>query len=409
LVKVTHTLKVAGAADQTFQTESSPWGHVQRIDGQPFVLRWLAYRPQAVNLKLLALEDVADVGAALALAPQIGIPTQNQLLVDRQGQLAWTPAGPLPGRGAAPQLRQPEDGRLWSANHRHLGGAGFERLGDGGYAPAGRAARIRDALRAIDRADEAAIAALTLDTQAPMLARWQGLLLQTLDAAALQGQPQRAEYRRLLAGELKADPDAVAYTLVRGLRSAALQPFTARFEKRFGSAEAPFSFTAVSPRWDEPVFRLYAEAPPAWALPDAQGRPQPWREHLLALVDSEINRLRSAHGELAQARWSRTESVQLRHPMSAALPAVLGRWLDAPAHPIHGDTLTPRVQARSFGASERLIVAPGREEQGLFAMPGGPSGHPLSPFYLSDHADWAAGRFGPLLPGEAQHRLRLRP
>jgi penicillin amidase len=67
----------------------------------------------------------------------------------------------------------------------------------------------------------------------------------------------------------------------------------------------------------------------------------------------------------------------------------------------------PRVAGRNFGQSERLTVTPGREEQGLFSMPGGQSGHPLSPFFLAGHADWVAGRAGPLLPGPAKYTLRF--
>jgi penicillin amidase len=42
-------------------------------------------------------------------------------------------------------------------------------------------------------------------------------------------------------------------------------------------------------------------------------------------------------------------------------------------------------------------------------MPGGQSGHPLSPFHGAGHADWAAGRPTPFLPGPATHNLTLAP
>ena len=395
---VRQSLKVAGAADEVLELEQSPWGRVERLAGQPHVLHWQAYRPGAVNLQLLALEEAADVPAALALAPQLGIPTQNQLLVDRGGQLAWTPAGPLLGEGPHPQWVNPPDGRLWSANHRHLGGPAFERIGDGGYGAPGRAARIRERLLALDRPDEAALAAIALDPEAPVLLRWRRLLQQRLDAAAADG--ARAEFRRLIEGPLRAEPDAVAYTLVRAVRMAALKSFSQALATHLQQPGEDFSLAALSPRWDEPLLRLLEEQPEAWraGLPD-----------LLQLVDQESARLRGSHGSLAQARWAETDSIRVRHPLSAALPAWLGHRLDAPPQPMVGDTLSPRAQARSFGASQRLVVAPGQEERGLFAMPGGPSGHFLSPFYLSDHPDWAAGRFGPLLPGATQYRLRLRP
>ena len=69
----------------------------------------------------------------------------------------------------------------------------------------------------------------------------------------------------------------------------------------------------------------------------------------------------------------------------------------------------PRVQSVEFGATQRMVVAPGREEDGLYHMPGGQSGHPLSPHYLAGHEDWVQGYPSPLLPGPAEHELLLRP
>jgi penicillin amidase len=57
-----------------------------------------------------------------------------------------------------------------------------------------------------------------------------------------------------------------------------------------------------------------------------------------------------------------------------------------------GDQHMPRVAGPTFGQSERLTVSPGKEEQGIFNMPGGQSGHPLSPWFLDGRADWLSGR-----------------
>jgi penicillin amidase len=88
---------------------------------------------------------------------------------------------------------------------------------------------------------------------------------------------------------------------------------------------------------------------------------------------------------------------------------VLGQYLNAPFEPLPGDANMPRVQAPNFGASERMIVSPGHENRGVFHMPGGQSGHPLSPFYLAGHDAWAKGKATPFLPGEGQHLLVLHP
>jgi penicillin amidase len=402
-----HSIARSDGPPEVFEAEVSPWGPVRRIAGQVLAQTWRAHEPGAVNLRLLQLEQAADVDAALRLAPSLGLPTQNQLLVDRQGHLAWTPAGSL--QGPHPQRSNPENGLLWSANQRHLGGEGFDALGDGGYAAPGRAWRIRERLQRFKQPDEAALADIALDDHAPVLARWRAVLLRALSDRHVADHPQRAEYRRLLGTPMaiaRARSEAVDYTLLKGFRQAVLLAFQQQFAQALG---AEFNLGRASPRWDEAALRLLEAQPEAWALPAASGRSANWQEWLLARVDAEIVRLRLQHRALAQARWGESERIQVRHPLSRALPAWLGRHLDAPEQAMVGDVLSPRAQARSFGASERLVVAPGREEQGLFAMPGGPSGHPLSPYYLSDHADWAAGRFGPLMPGPARHRLTLTP
>ena len=97
----------------------------------------------------------------------------------------------------------------------------------------------------------------------------------------------------------------------------------------------------------------------------------------------------------------------MRHPLSRAVP-LLSRLLDMPTRELPGDHHMPRVQDGAFGASERFAVSPGREAEGYLELPGGPSGHPLSPFYRSGFDDWADGKPTPFLPGPAAHKLVLR-
>jgi penicillin amidase len=65
------------------------------------------------------------------------------------------------------------------------------------------------------------------------------------------------------------------------------------------------------------------------------------------------------------------------------------------------------VQAPDDGASERFVVSPGREEKGIFHMPGGESGHPLSPYFKAGHEAWVRGEPTPFLPGKTEHTLTL--
>jgi penicillin amidase len=68
-----------------------------------------------------------------------------------------------------------------------------------------------------------------------------------------------------------------------------------------------------------------------------------------------------------------------------------------------------RVATQSFGASARLVVSPGREDEGILHIPAGQSGHPWSPHYRDSQPAWLEGRATPLLAGEAEAELLLIP
>lgn len=79
-----------------------------------------------------------------------------------------------------------------------------------------------------------------------------------------------------------------------------------------------------------------------------------------------------------------------------------------PEDQLAGDTHMPRFQSPTHGASERMVVSPGREEHGIFHMATGQSSHPLSPFFGKGHADWVEGNPSPLKEGESRYLLKLQ-
>jgi penicillin amidase len=99
----------------------------------------------------------------------------------------------------------------------------------------------------------------------------------------------------------------------------------------------------------------------------------------------------------------------MQHPFGRFLPGLLARRLNMPAVPLPGDADMPRVHNMGFGQSERMIVSPGREAEGIMQMPGGQSGHPFSPFYRAGHDAWVKAEPTPFLPGPAVHTLTLKP
>jgi penicillin amidase len=133
-----------------------------------------------------------------------------------------------------------------------------------------------------------------------------------------------------------------------------------------------------------------------------------WHDALLAGFDRVVAQMNERCDGLAHCTWGRQNVLRMRHPLSSALPWA-SSWLDMPADELSGDANMPRVQGPSFGASQRLVVSPGREAEGYFQMPGGQSGHPLSPYYGAGHEAWVRGEPTALLPGETEYLLRLVP
>ncbi|MBX3694715.1 MAG: penicillin acylase family protein [Steroidobacteraceae bacterium] len=375
---------------------------------------WLAAAPGATSLGILALERATSVAEALAVAPQVGIPHQNMVVGDRDGHIAWTllgriPAarGPLRAAGGAyldpaqqPRIVDPPSGSLWSANARVVGGSAAALIGDDetasgvGYDLGARAGQIRDDLAAlITPATPADMLAIQLDDRAHFLAPWRDLFLGLLDDVALADAPRRAEFRRLIAAPMaRASADSVAYALVRTAQRASVAALWSLVLEQEGLAPdaygAPPQFAAT-----------------AWQI--LQGQPAAWRPFLLAQIDAAEAGLRERCGTLARCSWSRARPVRVAHPLSGAVPFAR-RWLDMRVPPLPGDQDMPRVQGENFGASERFAVSPGHEAQAYLEVPGGPSGHPLSPFYRSGFDDWAQGAPTPFLPGPAQHKLTLQ-
>ena len=432
---VREVVKVKGRPDETLEVKETIWGPVIDHDslGRPRALAWTAQHPEAVNLGLEEIETARTLEEAMAVANRAGIPPQNFTVADETGRVGWTIIGQIPRRvgfdgrlptswadGSRrwdgwltpeehPRIVDPPSGRIWTANARTLDGDGLARLGDGGYMLGARAKQIRDDLLALEKATPRDLLAIQLDDQAVFLARWRDLLLRTLTPAATRGNARRTELRRLVATTWmgRAAVDSVAYRMAREFRKRLLErvflsitglPGRPELE-RFGGFGRP------TQQFEGPLWRLVTERPAHLLDP----RFRSWDDELLAAVDEMIAAVAKENGpDLARRTWGERNTARIQHPLSLAVP-LLGRWLDVPARQLPGDEDMPRVQGRTHGASERLVVSPGHEETGLFHMPVGQSGHPLSPYYQKGHDAWEEGRATPFLPGRAVHRLTLRP
>jgi penicillin amidase len=246
---------------------------------------------------------------------------------------------------------------------------------------------------------------IQLDDRALFLARWHDYVLSLIDADSLRDHPKRAEFRKLVEGwNGHASTDAVGYRLVRGYRTHVEH---AVWEMIAGALKIPDEDAPILPsQFEEPLWQLIHEQPMhmlASAYPS-------WRDFLLAQLDETITDLEHncGAGGLEHCNWGSRKVVRIRHPLSRALP-FLSSLLDMPTLELPGDHDMPRVQDGAFGASERFAVSPGHEDQAYFHMPGGQSGHPLSPYYKAGFAEWAHGQPLPFLPASAEHTLTLQP
>jgi penicillin amidase len=387
-----------------------------------WLARWLATEPGATTLGSLDLQRLRSVEDALAWVPSVGIPHQNLLIGDRDGRIAWTIAGriprgdrgpetpqPIAWRDAAeyPRIVDPAAGRLWSGNARQVEGEAERILGNDeaesgmGYEHGPRVRQIRDGLLALgSKAEPSDMLAIQLDDRALFLERWQRLLLATLDEDAVRNQPKRAELRRLVASWTpRAAPESVGYRMVREFRNGTRDAVWGMITGALGIAAG----TRPVALFEGSLWRLVTEQPPHLLTAEHAD----WRAFLLARADAVIAAADGSCGRLERCTWGARNTARIHHPLSGALGR-FGEWLDMPAVPLAGDDDMPRVAGPSFGASERFAVSPGREAEGYLQLPGGQSGHPLSPFYRTGFGDWAVGRPTPLLPGPLRHSLTLQ-
>ena len=422
-------IAVRGEAPRVIRIMETSLGPVRKVEGRYYAVRWIAHEPFAVNFAMQQLETCDSVEQALSIAQQAGIPAQNFIAVDRQGAIGWTIAGPLPDRSAGletsfplpvnspllwtgrlsadqyPVLVNPSSGQLWSANSRQLAGEDYAKIGDGGADLGARAQQIKTGLSALSKATEMDLYRIGLDDRALYLSQWRERALALLTDDAVREFPARAEFRRLLneSWDGHASVGSVGYQLARSFYYQLYLELFTGLDEQLSQVAQTADFELVNPRWPAVVEQLLSEQPPHW-LPDGQT----WRSLQLRAIDQVTAKLTASGDSLEQATWGRRNTLQVKHPLHDALPW-LGHWLSAPHDQVPGDDHMPRVSGPAFGQSERMVVSPGREAEGIFNMPGGQSGHPLSPFFLAGHQEWVDAKPRPFLPGAPVYRLTLTP
>ncbi len=421
------TIEVAHGDPVEIEILETPWGPALPAGERWYARLWVAARPDGLDATIARFERAASVEELLALGARAGLPHLNLLAADRDGHVGWVPTGRIPRRTGfdgsvparstdpdvgwdgwlppeeRPRVLDPPAGILWSANQRMTDTEHAGSLPDRSGAHPVRAWQIRERLLRLPVADERAMLAIQLDDRVFLYDGWREILLAVLDEDACEDHGDRREFRDLVAAwQGHASVDSAGFRLLnafywetwRIVHGALHDLALAR-----GARDGPWLA--------EPALRRIVLERPQHLLPPAWDT---WDALLLDAVDRAVRRLREIDpgAPLAEFTWGRVNVFRMRHPFSGLVPG-LSRLLDLPPVALPGCRWVPRVQTPGGGASERLVVAPGHEEDGILHLPGGVSGHPLSRWYAAGHEDWVLGRPSPLLPGPPVDRVVLAP
>lgn len=428
----TEIIRVRGGTDETVNVRTTVWGPVlpEPLLGRSVAVRWTALDPEATDLGLSDLAGVKTVTAAIALVHRAGGPPLNVLLADDSGNIGWTFSGKIPKRFGMdglfseswadgskgwdgyvppddiPAIVNPAQGYIVSANNRMLG-TEYQGVIGHDFASGFRAWRITELLRPLSAVGERDMLGLQLDTGTEFYRYYQHLALRALEGEDSSGAFSNANLRQYIeAWDGRAEPESLGLPLLAEFRAelvkAVLAPLLAKcrdldpsFQYRWNNADVPVQQIIGSGRTD---------------LLPGEGAFRDWNGFLLAVLVRSAQQLVQRLGapSLAEIRWGDVSRVEVRHPLTQAVP-FLGPLLNMADAPLPGCLFCVRSARAAHGATERMVVAPGHESEAILHMPGGQSGQPSSPHYSDQQQAWVEGRPIAFSVTPPLHRLTLMP
>ncbi|MFT5277650.1 MAG: penicillin amidase, partial [Granulosicoccus sp.] len=410
--------------EETLQIEMSQFGPVRSLNKKRYALAWVAHQDYAVNTAIADMAEATNLEEGFAIAARVRIPVQNLMLADSSGNAGWRPIGAVTAR-PSPSLQaispidysplwleqepnlpvhiNPEHGRLWTANSRVISAEDFTRYGDGGYAIGARALQIRDRLFAKNQFNEQDFYDIQLDNEARFIMPWHIKLINILN----QNPAVYAKDIEILKEwDNCACADSISYTLARRFRSTVINSL---FAPIYDEAKNNDISLSHSLRGIEPAIWLILDKKSLSWLPREFKN---YNEFLFASYDDTKARLIKRHNAnpltLEGLEWGNVNRLKVQHPFASQL-GPLAAMLNMREVEGFGDSFMPAVQLPKTGASQRLIVSPGDEINAILTIPGGQSGHPLSPYYSAGFIDYALGKNIPLLPGKIEHVITISP
>lgn len=423
----TQTIELGNGKSESFNFHKTIWGPVVYHDDKMYAYRWVAHGKNAVNLKLLEMENTKGVKQALIQANKSALPAQNFVVADDKGNIGWTIIGSIPTRTQYdsrypqkwfndeikwngylapenyPRMVNPSDNAIWTANARVLSNTQYDLIGDGGFALGARAIQIRNNLLQLKHASEHDLLKVQLDDRALFLTPWRQFILALLEKSSSAKMDNYKNYIANWSG--RANKDDVGYWLVKTFRNnVAKEILNPLYQKAFADLSSKPQYYQFTSQYEGALWSIVKQQP-GYLLPKGFSN---WEVFFLAQIEKHLQEIKKNKKSLEESSWGSHNVAQIKHPLSNAVP-FLSYFLDMPKQALSGDKNMPRVQGKSFGASQRMVVAPGHENEAILNMPGGQSGHPLSPFYSAGHNNWVQGVASPLMMQKPIHKLVLQP
>ncbi|HEV3006607.1 MAG TPA: penicillin acylase family protein [Pirellulales bacterium] len=428
----TEIIKVKGQEPVTKTIRSSRHGPIvdEVLPGPaknqgPVSLRWLGFEPCGWLAALIEM-DRAKSGEELreATRPWL-VPTFSVVFCDDAGHIGYQCTGRLPLR------KQPERGyrRGWDPEHEWQGLVAFEgmpRLADpsqgfvvtannrtapddypyhlgGTWVSGHRARRIRQMIEERGKLARDDMAAMQHDT---LSLRARECVPRLIELLAAESDPQiRQAVDQLRHWDYRMETDRPG--------AAIFDVFFANWCQEVADECLPPELAAfVAAAVGGLAAELLSDSPLRWFAID---------ERVRNAFSIALAALASRFGpDMSNWTWGRLHHLQQRHVLTGRCD--LGDLLDHAGVPVKGDMVTvsntgndPAYQATT-GAGYRMIVDMSATPPELWAIDAGSqSGHPGSPHYADQLADWLAARYHrvPLVwsqvDGIARHRLLLEP
>jgi penicillin amidase len=412
--------------------QNTIWGPVSRTPllRKPVAVRWILLDASALNFKMLHMAEADTIERGLTVMNQAGGAPLNVVLADRGGRIAWTWSGKVPVRRgfdgttsrswadgrigwhsyvapeSLPRVVDPSSGFIAVANSRTVGADYPYAVGsdfDNGY----RAYHIAEHLREMTHVTEDDMRRLQLDTHSHLYQFYQRMLLDVLTEESTASAPLLADARRAIAAwDGRAEVDSVGFTLLVSYRNLLVDRLIGTILEPCRLADPTFQY-----EWgtvEGPLRTLLAAKEPVSLLDQAKYKS--WDDFLRVTLLDLVRQLKQDLGvqSLDELTWGRINAPVIAHPLAEAIP-LIGQWLELHDRPLPGCDLCIRASSSRHGASERLVVSPGRHGDAMLHIPGGQSGHPLSAHFTDQYPYWMNGDALPFMPGRAVDVLTLKP